>query len=61
MGDRLLPVCIALESLGEPYSILAFSGKGPGRVSVHSVKWPTRQAIAEHGIHRKSVGQRDEE
>lgn len=27
-----------MESLGEPYSILAFSGEGPGRVSVRSVK-----------------------
>lgn len=36
--EALLLVCLALESLGEPYGIIAFSGEGPGRVTVRSVK-----------------------
>jgi nitric oxide reductase NorD protein len=36
--EALLLVCIALEGLGEPYAILAFSGEGPGRVDVRSIK-----------------------
>jgi len=34
----LLLVSLALERMGEPYSILAFSGEGPGRVTVSTVK-----------------------
>lgn len=36
--EALLLVCLALESLGEPYGIIAFSGEGPGGVTVRSVK-----------------------
>lgn len=36
--EALLLVAIALQSLGEPYSILAFSGEGPQAVAVHEVK-----------------------
>lgn len=34
----LLLVSLALERMGEPYSILAFSGEGPGRVTVSTIK-----------------------
>jgi nitric oxide reductase NorD protein len=36
--EALLLVCIALEGLREPYSVLAFSGEGPSRVTVRDVK-----------------------
>lgn len=36
--EALLMVCIALDSLREPYSVLAFSGTGPQAVTVRNVK-----------------------
>lgn len=36
--EALLLVCIALEGLREPYSVLAFSGEGPSHVTVRDVK-----------------------
>jgi len=36
--EALLLVAIALQSLGEPYSIEAFSGEGPGAVRVRQLK-----------------------
>jgi nitric oxide reductase NorD protein len=36
--EALLLVCLALEALGEPYSVLAFSGEGPEQVTVRSIK-----------------------
>lgn len=36
--EALLVVCRALETLGDPYSILAFSGEGPGNVTL----WPLK-------------------
>lgn len=36
--EALLLVCIALEGLAEPYSVLAFSGQGAGSVVVRPVK-----------------------
>ena len=36
--EALLLVCIALEGLAEPYSVLAFSGEGPHAVVVRSIK-----------------------
>ncbi|HEX2532011.1 MAG TPA: hypothetical protein VHK70_11195 [Burkholderiaceae bacterium] len=36
--EALLLVCIALEGLGEPYAVQAFSGEGPGHVVVREVK-----------------------
>lgn len=36
--EALLLVCIALEGMGEPYSVLAFSGEGPQAVSVRQIK-----------------------
>ncbi|MEO8411484.1 MAG: VWA domain-containing protein, partial [Propionivibrio sp.] len=36
--EALLPLSIALDSLGEPHAILAFSGEGPQRVIVRRVK-----------------------
>jgi nitric oxide reductase NorD protein len=36
--EALLLVCLALENLGEPYSVLAFSGEGPARVTIREVK-----------------------
>lgn len=36
--DALLLVCIALQGMNEPYSVLAFSGEGPRSVSVKTVK-----------------------
>jgi nitric oxide reductase NorD protein len=36
--EALLLVCHALEGLGEPYSVLAFSGEGPGNVVVRAIK-----------------------
>ena len=36
--EALLLVCLALESMGEPYSVQAFSGEGPQAVSVRSIK-----------------------
>ena len=37
--EALLLVAIALQSLGEPYNILAFSGEGPQSVAVREVKY----------------------
>jgi nitric oxide reductase NorD protein len=36
--EALLVVCDALDALGDPYTILAFSGEGPEAVSVLSLK-----------------------
>ena len=36
--EALLLVCIALEGMGEPYSVQAFSGKGPHAVTVRTIK-----------------------
>jgi nitric oxide reductase NorD protein len=36
--EALLLVCIALEGLREPYSVLAFSGDGPAHVTVRDIK-----------------------
>ena len=36
--EALLLVCIALEAMGERYTVQAFSGEGPGGVTVRSVK-----------------------
>jgi nitric oxide reductase NorD protein len=36
--EALLLVCIALEAMGEPYTVQAFSGEGPGAVTVRSIK-----------------------
>src|SRR5690606_12089344 len=36
--EALLLVCNALESLGEPYSILTFSGQGPRNVAMRMLK-----------------------
>jgi nitric oxide reductase NorD protein len=36
--EALLLVCMALEGLAEPYSVIAFSGEGPQSVVVRSVK-----------------------
>ena len=36
--EALLLVCIALDGMAEPYSVLAFSGEGPQAVVVRSVK-----------------------
>jgi nitric oxide reductase NorD protein len=36
--EALLMVCIALDSLHEPYSVMAFSGEGPQGVTVRTVK-----------------------
>jgi nitric oxide reductase NorD protein len=36
--EALLLVCIALEGMAEPFSVQAFSGEGPQRVSVRAVK-----------------------
>jgi nitric oxide reductase NorD protein len=36
--EALLLVCLALDSLGEPYSVLAFSGESAQGVTVRSVK-----------------------
>lgn len=36
--EALLLVCIALEGMAEPYSVLAFSGEGPQAVVVRSIK-----------------------
>lgn len=36
--EALLLVCTALESLGQPYSVQAFSGEGPHGVTVSAVK-----------------------
>jgi len=47
--EALLLVAIALQSLGEPYNILAFSGDGPTAVTVREVKYasePFNNAVA---------------
>jgi nitric oxide reductase NorD protein len=36
--EALLLVCIALESMGEPYAVQAFSGEGPNTVMVRELK-----------------------
>lgn len=36
--EALLLVCVALQGLGEPYSVLSFSGEGPHGVTVRSLK-----------------------
>ncbi|HLR78242.1 MAG TPA: VWA domain-containing protein, partial [Burkholderiaceae bacterium] len=36
--EALLLVCTALESVGDPYSVLAFSGEGPHGVMVQTIK-----------------------
>ena len=36
--EALLVVCDALEALGDPYTILAFSGEGPEAVSIFPIK-----------------------
>ncbi len=36
--EALLLVCIAMDGLAEPYSVLAFSGEGPQAVVVRSIK-----------------------
>lgn len=36
--EALLLVCIALEGMGEPYSVIAFSGEGRHAVSVRQIK-----------------------
>ena len=36
--EALLLVCIALEGMAEPYSVLAFSGEGPQAVVVRNIK-----------------------
>ena len=36
--EALLLVCLALESMAEPYSVQSFSGEGPQAVSVRSIK-----------------------
>lgn len=36
--EALLLVCIALEGMGEPYTVQAFSGEGPDNVTVRSIK-----------------------
>lgn len=36
--EALLLVCVALEGMGDPYSVLAFSGEGPHAVVVRPVK-----------------------
>ena len=36
--EALLMVCTALQGLGEPFSVLGFSGEGPGGVVVRAIK-----------------------
>ncbi|UPQ83431.1 VWA domain-containing protein [Pseudomonas knackmussii] len=36
--EALLLVCMALEGLGEPYSVQTFSGEGPGMVTLRNIK-----------------------
>lgn len=36
--EALLLVCLALEGLAEPYSVIAFSGEGPRHVTVRALK-----------------------
>lgn len=36
--EALLLVCVALEGLGEPYSVQAFSGEGPNAVTIRQIK-----------------------
>ena len=36
--EALLMVCVALQGLGEPFSVLGFSGEGPGGVVVRTIK-----------------------
>lgn len=36
--EALLMVCVALDGLGEPFSVLGFSGEGPGGVIVRTIK-----------------------
>lgn len=49
--EALLVVCIALESLGEPYAVQAFSGEGPDAVIMWQLKRfdePFSHAVALH-------------
>ncbi len=36
--EALLLVCIALEGMGEPYTVQAFSGEGPDNVTIKTIK-----------------------
>lgn len=36
--EALLLVCAALETVGDPYAVLAFSGEGPHGVDIHTIK-----------------------
>lgn len=36
--EALLLVCVALERMGQPYAVQAFSGEGPGNVTVRPLK-----------------------
>ncbi|QAU35209.1 VWA domain-containing protein [Janthinobacterium sp. 17J80-10] len=36
--EALLLVCIALDGMGEPYTVQAFSGEGPDNVSIKTIK-----------------------
>src|SRR5690606_41427861 len=38
LKEALLLVCEALDALGDPFAILAFSGEGPARVSIRPLK-----------------------
>lgn len=48
--EALLLVCLALQALGEPYSVIAFSGESVERVTVRSVKSFTESFSAEIGL-----------
>ncbi len=48
--EALLLVCIALESMGEPFSVLAFSGEGPHGVSIRPIK-----GFKEHYSHETAL------
>jgi nitric oxide reductase NorD protein len=48
--EALLLVCLALEGLGEPYGVLAFSGEGAQGVTVRSVKAFDEVYSAEIGL-----------
>ncbi|WP_043530122.1 nitric oxide reductase activation protein NorD [Litchfieldella xinjiangensis] len=47
--EALLLVCLALEGLGEPYSVQAFSGEGPQTVTIRSLKRFDERYSAEVG------------
>ncbi len=48
--EALLLVCLALDSLGEPYAALAFSGEGPGRVTLRAVKQFSERFSSDIGL-----------